>query len=157
MKKLNGNNNIINNNIINNIKENNKSKDLLKEKTKNKSNKKQFIPPTLEEIKQYIKDKGFNINAKSFYEYYSSNDWKDKNNNPVKNWKLKMITWNRNDNIDLKDNNNNNLNESLEEKEKISYKAVDTSRLSAEEYGKLLRKEITIDELIKEGKVSFIE
>lgn len=39
------------------------------------------------------------------------------------------------------------------ENKEIQYKAVDTSTLSQEVYGRLMRKETTIEKLIEEGKV----
>lgn len=90
------NNNILTNiytkNTINNkdIKENNISKDILKES--NEKNKK-FIPPTLEEIEEYCKKRNNNVDAKAFYDYFNEGDWKDSQGNKVKNWKQKIITW----------------------------------------------------------------
>ena len=52
-----------------------------------------FIPPTPEEVKKYIEEKKYNIDPMYFFEYYSADDWKDKNNKPIKNWKLKAFTW----------------------------------------------------------------
>ena len=52
---------------------------------------KQFIPPTLEEIEEYCKERNNGVNAKQFYDYYSVNDWKDNRGNQIKNWKQKMI------------------------------------------------------------------
>lgn len=81
------------NNNIYNIKENNNiSNDiLLKEKSKKKSLKKEFIPPTLQEVEEYCKSRNNNVNAKKFWEYYTENNWLDKDNKPVTNWKLKLI------------------------------------------------------------------
>lgn len=58
---------------------------------KNSKEKNKFIPPTLEEIAAYCKERQNNVNAKKFYEYYSVAGWKDAKGNPVKNWKQKMI------------------------------------------------------------------
>lgn len=55
--------------------------------------KKKFVPPTIEEIQQYVDDRNSPVNAELFFDYYSNNNWRDKNNEPVKNWKLKLITW----------------------------------------------------------------
>lgn len=65
--------NKLNNKLINNKKEN------IKEK---------FKKPTLEEIEEYCKERNNNIDAKRFYDYYETDNWKD-----VKNWKKKLITW----------------------------------------------------------------
>ena len=78
-----------NNKIINNliIKENNISKDILKEKKK-------FVPPTLEEVQSYIKEKNYSVDPKVFFDYFNESNWVDANGNKVKNWKQKVITWN---------------------------------------------------------------
>lgn len=66
----------------------------IKNKTiKNNISSKKFIPPTLEEVQQFIDKRQSPIDAKYFIDYYSENDWKDNNNKPIKNWKLKLITW----------------------------------------------------------------
>lgn len=78
-----------NNNNINNNKEiyNNK---LLYTK---KKEKKEFVPPTLEEIKEYCLARKNNVNWKKFYDYYTENNWKDAQGKQVNNWKLKVISW----------------------------------------------------------------
>ena len=56
-----------------------------------------FVPPTLEEIKEYCLQRRNNVDAKRFYDYYNEGDWKDKNGNQIKNWKQKMIAnWEKN-------------------------------------------------------------
>lgn len=70
-------------------------KEINKEKIEGKKSK-DFIPPTPEEVKKYIEEKGYNIDPNYFYEYYSSNSWKDNKNKPVKNWKLKALMWSKN-------------------------------------------------------------
>jgi hypothetical protein len=80
-----------NNNIY--IKENNNiSNDiLLKEKTKKSSKNKPFIPPTLEEVEEYCKNRNNNVDAKKFWDYYNDSNWTDQQGKQVKNWKQKMI------------------------------------------------------------------
>lgn len=77
-KSVNNNQTIINKKNINNK--------LLISKKENKK-------PTLEEIKQYCKERNNDIDPKKFYEYYEVNNWKDKDGKQVKNWKQKVITW----------------------------------------------------------------
>lgn len=55
--------------------------------------KKKFIPPTLEEVAAYCKERNNNVDPKQFFDYYSTGEWKDAKGNPVKNWKQKIITW----------------------------------------------------------------
>lgn len=54
--------------------------------------KPKFIPPTLQEVKDFFKLKGYNeTGAIKAFEYYDSAEWKDSKGNQVKNWKQKMI------------------------------------------------------------------
>jgi len=54
-----------------------------------------FTPPTLEEIKAYVAERGNLIDPKKFFDYYTAADWKDSKGQKVKNWKQKAITWER--------------------------------------------------------------
>jgi predicted phage replisome organizer len=67
-------------------------------KKENKKRKK-FIPPTIEEIEQYIDEKQLKVDGQKFYEYFEEGGWKDSKGNQVKNWKQKLLTWNRYANI----------------------------------------------------------
>ena len=51
--------------------------------------------PTLEEIEKYISEKKLEVNAKQFYDYFEVGGWKDSKGNKVKNWKQKLLTWNK--------------------------------------------------------------
>ena len=62
--------------------------------------KTEFIPPTLEEIEEYISAENIaNVNAKKFFDHYSDPDrnWKDGKGKKMSNWKLTVRTWSRND------------------------------------------------------------
>ena len=70
--------------------------ELGKDSIDNKSDKptrKRFVPPTLEEIEAYCKERGNNVDAQKFYDYFSASDWYDSKGNKVKSWKQKVITW----------------------------------------------------------------
>ena len=54
-----------------------------------------FAPPALEEVEKYCKERGNNVNAQGFIDYYSSNGWKV-GKNPMKDWKAAVRTWERN-------------------------------------------------------------
>lgn len=56
--------------------------------------KKEFVPPTLEEIKNYVSEKKLNVDAVQFYDYFTEGNWIDSNGNRVKSWKQKILTWN---------------------------------------------------------------
>ena len=61
---------------------------ILKNKIKNI-----YIKPTLEEVQEYCKERKNNVDPRKFYDYYEVNDWIDNKGNKVKNWKQKLITW----------------------------------------------------------------
>lgn len=67
-----------------------------KPKERKKRTQKGFVPPTLEEVESYAKEKGYDIDCKYFWEYYNEGEWIDGKGNPVKNWKQKLITWAKN-------------------------------------------------------------
>lgn len=72
-------------------------------KEKNIKKKKEFIPPTLEEVKAYCKERNNNVDAEKFYDYYAVADWKNKEGKPVRNWKQTVISWEgRNNNTSSK-------------------------------------------------------
>lgn len=55
-----------------------------------------FDPPTLEEVTEYCKQRNNNVDPKVFYDYFSVSNWVDSKGNKVKNWKQKVITWEKN-------------------------------------------------------------
>lgn len=59
--------------------------------------KKQFTPPTLEEVRAYCIERGNNVDPEKFFDYYTAGQWKDAKGNRVKNWKQKVITWEKKD------------------------------------------------------------
>lgn len=64
--------------------------------------RKLFVPPTLEEVKVYCKERRNKVNAKDFYDYYSTSEppWHDSNGKEVRSWKQKVITWESHDKKD---------------------------------------------------------
>ena len=59
---------------------------------------KKFVPPTLEEVTQYCRERGSSVDPKKFWEYFSTPDsqgrtWIDSEGKPVRNWKQKLLTW----------------------------------------------------------------
>lgn len=57
---------------------------------KKKYTKKKFIPPTIEQIKEYAKESGYDIDAAHVFKYYNTAGWKDSEGKPVLNWKQKI-------------------------------------------------------------------
>lgn len=63
------------------------------ESKKENREKKAFVPPSLEEVRAYCAEKGLLTDAGKFWDYYEAGDWVDSRGTPVKNWKLKLQTW----------------------------------------------------------------
>jgi len=55
---------------------------------------KEFTPPILTDIQAYIKEHSLNVDATKFLQYYTVSNWLDNKGKQVKNWKLKLISWN---------------------------------------------------------------
>lgn len=66
--------------------------------------KKKNTFPSLEDVKDFFREKGYSQDtAVKAFEYYSINQWKDGNGKPVKNWKQKMIAvWFKPENLSKK-------------------------------------------------------
>ena len=68
----------------------------IKEKTPTR-----FIPPSLEEVKAYCKERENRVDPERFIAFYTSNGWKV-GKNPMKNWKAAVINWEKNNFNDSK-------------------------------------------------------
>ena len=76
------------------IADNNKTQEKRKqEKRKHISMRAQFVPPTLEEVNEYVMEKNLHVSAKDFYDYFDATNWIDSKGQPVKSWKGKLLTW----------------------------------------------------------------
>lgn len=83
----------------NNIREEKKNKEKTESVVKEKPHRtrKEFVPPTYEQVVEYARSRGREDLAKAFFDYYDVGDWKDKDGVKVKNWKQKFVSWeNRN-------------------------------------------------------------
>ena len=65
--------------------------------TNHQSNNKKFVKPTYEEVNLYCNERGNNVDAQAFVDFYTSNGWKV-GNNPMKDWKAAVRTWEKRDN-----------------------------------------------------------
>ena len=94
--------------IIKNNNVNNENKDIVIEsvvvsneqqtlptptKGKKRRSSSTFVKPTFEECIAYAQEKGYQWNIERFFNYYESNGWRV-GQNPMKNWKAAMRTWN---------------------------------------------------------------
>lgn len=59
-----------------------------KENTKRKN----FIPPTVDEVKEYIDSVGSQVDAESFVAFYESKGWMV-GKNKMRSWKAAIVTW----------------------------------------------------------------
>ena len=62
---------------------------------KGKTKRKKFVPPSLDEVEQYVEENGLAIDARRFFDFYTAGEWHDSSGKPVKNWKQKALTWDR--------------------------------------------------------------
>ena len=66
------------------------------QRNKNVKNERNNIPPDLNEVKEYIREKKYNIDAEKWFDFYTSKGWligKTK----MKDWKAAVRTWNKKD------------------------------------------------------------
>lgn len=63
--------------------------DSLKEEEKTK----RFTPPSVEEVNSYILEKGYDVDAEAFVNFYESKGW-FVGKNKMKSWKAALVTWN---------------------------------------------------------------
>jgi hypothetical protein len=75
-------------------KESNDSINTEKERESKKESEpvRRFRPPTQEEVLGYSREKGYEIDAGRFMDYYESIGWKV-GNHPMKDWKAAVRTW----------------------------------------------------------------
>lgn len=70
-----------------------KEKGIDKDKEKDINKKpKRFIAPTLEEVKNYCKERNNSVNPEKWISHYQSNGWKV-GKNQMKDWKAAVRTW----------------------------------------------------------------
>lgn len=71
---------------------------------KKRKNARVFVPPTLEQVNAYIKEKGLQyVVGKEFIDYFTESNWIDSNGNPVKSWKSKLLVWEKFNSIKAKE------------------------------------------------------
>ena len=57
---------------------------------------KRFTPPTADEVRAYCQARNNGIDAEYFIAYYENRDWKLSNGKKMKDWKLAVVTWEKN-------------------------------------------------------------
>lgn len=63
-----------------------------KKKSDNAETAKRFTPPSLEEVKSYISEKKYSIDAEAFVAFYTSKNWYV-GKNKMRDWRAATITW----------------------------------------------------------------
>ena len=58
----------------------------------NKDTRQKFVKPSIEEIRQYCQEKGVNVDAEQFFNFYESKGWVI-GKSPMKNWRAAVATW----------------------------------------------------------------
>lgn len=64
---------------------------------KRKRKQSEFVPPTLEEVERYAAERNSTVDPKQFWEFFKEGKWIDSKGNPVRNWKQKLLTWEKYD------------------------------------------------------------
>jgi len=71
---------------------NNTTSNTTNEYKSDKPTRTRFIPPSLEEVQAYCKERNKGVNAEKWYNHYSAVGWKV-GKNPMKDWKAAVRTW----------------------------------------------------------------
>lgn len=65
-------------------------------KQKKKLKPTRFVPPTVDEVKQYCRERSNSVDAQRFVDFYASKGWMV-GKTKMKNWKASVRTWERSD------------------------------------------------------------
>jgi hypothetical protein len=90
----------ISNDIFNekNLKNDNEVEEIEEEKPQKANKRNTFIPPTLDEVTEYCKERGNNIDPEEFIAHYTCRDWYiGKTNRRMKDWKSAVVVWEKNE------------------------------------------------------------
>lgn len=55
-----------------------------------------FKPPTREQVRAYVREKGYHFDPDHFFDYYDASDWHLQGGKRVTRWKQCCVTWERN-------------------------------------------------------------
>ena len=106
-----------NNNLSHNERISNERSELDMSSSKDKETDiyiiKGFTPPSLEEVKKYCAERGNNVDAEHFYNYYESNGWRV-GRNPMNDWRASIRSWENNGISNSKPREDNGLAKSFE-------------------------------------------
>lgn len=52
-----------------------------------------FVPPTLEEVATYCRERGNDVNPERFIDHYAANGWVQGRGKPIRDWRAAVRTW----------------------------------------------------------------
>ena len=52
-----------------------------------------FTPPKIEEVRAYCEERKSPVDPEQFWNYFNEGGWVDAKGQPVRNWKQKLLTW----------------------------------------------------------------
>ena len=55
-----------------------------------------FVPPTVEEVTAFCREKGYGIDPAKFVRYYEKRGWRDNYGQLLTAWRANVVTWNYN-------------------------------------------------------------
>ena len=90
--------------------------------------RKRFVKPTLEEVRDYCTEKHYNVNPEHFIDYYESNGWKV-GRNSMKDWKAAVRNWARRDKENQPKGYNSDYEREPDQKKERSYSQDEFERL----------------------------
>jgi len=61
-------------------------------KEKEKETAKRFLPPSIEQVKKFVLEKNYSVDAESFIAFYQSKNW-FVGKNKMKDWRAAVVTW----------------------------------------------------------------
>lgn len=64
-----------------------------KEREEIKKERRERAAPTLDEVKQFVKEECLTIDPTRFFNFYESQDWKTSSGYPIRDWKSKARSW----------------------------------------------------------------
>ena len=75
----------------------------------------QFVPPSVDEVKEYCLERKSSVDPLRFWEYFDTGGWVDSGGKPVMNWKQKLITWETKEKGKQSNDSSADLNDGLSE------------------------------------------
>lgn len=104
----------VNVNALDKIREEEIREDKNREDKSRKDSNKRFTPPTLDQVKDYIFEKGYSVDGEYWFNYYQSNGWKVGRNKMV-DWQACIAQWNARDKEKQKQSNKRDFMKELED------------------------------------------